>query len=141
MGDAVKNGEKTWDDINVNIRAFSLQYGMRNGDESDAKWVEEQIFANKDDSAFFRNGVKALSFSKDAENAVKEFAGQYLLCDEVINYMTVSMSDIYASHQDGLSSNIERACTYIHTQDDFVLISTLELATIAAAGGSLPPAI
>ena len=157
--DAVKNGEKTWDDINVNIRAFSLQYGMRNGDESDAKWVEEEIFANKDDSSYFRNGVKALSFSKDAENAVKvlerirteapkeyvnavnEFAGQYLLRDEVINYMTASMDDIYASHKDGLSSNIERACTYIHTQDDFVLISSLKSATTAAAGGSLPPAL
>merc|ERR1719394_1152559 len=84
---------------------------------------------------------ECLTLAKVNFDAVNEFAGQYLLRDEVINYMTASMDDIYASHKDGLSSNIERACTYIHTQDDFVLISALKSATTAAAGGSLPPAL
>merc|ERR1711892_1149068 len=154
--DSVKNGEMTRDDVNVDIRAFSLHYGIRLGDEADAKWIEEEIFAKIDDRDFFRNGVKALSYVKSAETATKvlarihteadqhfsyavgEFLKQYLLRDDVIVYLTNEMEHIFADHLHGLVGFIESSCTYIHTQTDEALIAQLKASVNVAAGGDLP---
>lgn len=50
--DKVKNGEIEWNGINVNIRTFSLNFGLREGDEEDYDWVEGQMFAAKDHEEF-----------------------------------------------------------------------------------------
>ena len=157
--DKVKNGEMSWDDINVNIRSFSLLYGMRNGDESDIKWLEEQIFAASDDSAFFRNGIKSLSYTKLASDAIKilerirkevpahfeyaveQFAAQFALRDEVIIYLTVSMGQTLNESIDVLASNIDSVCTYVHTKDDAEMIDQLKTATLAVFDSELPPLV
>ena len=41
--DRVKNGEIDWNGINVNIRTFSLNFGLREGDEDDFNWIEGQM--------------------------------------------------------------------------------------------------
>lgn len=57
--DKVKNGEIDWNGINVNIRTFSLNFGLREGDQEDYNWVEDQMFSAKDQEEFeaFASGL------------------------------------------------------------------------------------
>ena len=57
--DKVKNGEIDWNGINVNIRTFSLNFGVRQGNEDDYNWVEGQMFAANDQEEFeaFASGL------------------------------------------------------------------------------------
>ena len=57
--DKVKNDEIDWNGINVNIRTFSLNFGLREGDQEDYNWVEGQMFSAKDQEEFeaFASGL------------------------------------------------------------------------------------
>ena len=63
--DKVKNGEIDWSGINVNIRTFSLNFGLREGDEDDFNWIEGQMFGAKDQEEFeaFATGSFSISTS------------------------------------------------------------------------------
>ena len=154
---AVKNGEKTWADLNVNHRSFSLRYGIRLGDESDVKFIEDEIFANVDDQSFFREGVSALRWSKSIMDVIKvldrirtetpqhfsftvnELTKQFWLRDETVVLLANEMASIYPEYKDnGLASWIESACTYINTASDEQLIDQLKNAVNQAANDEIP---
>ena len=58
--DKVKSGKKVWRDIDVNIRIFSLNFGVRAGNEEDYQWVEEQMFDAMDGDDEFEVFATAL---------------------------------------------------------------------------------
>ena len=62
----VKSGAVTWDEINVNYRTFSLNFGVRAGTQEDYDWIEEQMW-NGDD---FRTFATALSWMTDTEASI-----------------------------------------------------------------------
>ena len=59
--DLVKSGAVTWDEINVNYRTFSLNFGVRAGTQEDYDWNEEQMYEGDD----FRTFATALSWMTD----------------------------------------------------------------------------
>ena len=58
--DKVKSGEKVWRDVDVNTRIFSLNFGVRAGNEEDYQWVEEEMFDAMDGDDEFEVFATAL---------------------------------------------------------------------------------
>ena len=58
--DRVKEKEIEWKDIDVNLRLFSFNYGIRLGDENDVLWLEDEMHKSNN-SVTFRSYATALS--------------------------------------------------------------------------------
>ena len=69
--DRIKSGEITLNDINVELQFQIIKYGIRLGDESDAKWVEDQMFAKPQDKSNFKNCLKSLRMTKKVDYAIQ----------------------------------------------------------------------
>ena len=136
----VKSGAVTWDEINVNYRTFSLNFGVRAGTQEDYDWIEEQMW-NGDD---FRTFATALSWMTDTEASIpviervrenapdqfaftmKEFGRQYLQRDVMLNWMIANSDVVYNEHDDSIPTIMTTMCAYIQTNADKSLIDAFE---------------
>ena len=80
----VKSGAVTWDEINVNYRTFSLNFGVRAGTQEDYDWIEEQMWENEDD---FRTFATALSWMTDTTASIPVIERVRLIL--IINLITL----------------------------------------------------
>ena len=72
----VRDGALEWDDLNINYRDFSLNYGIRNGNAEDLKFIADTIQRiPENDISTTKTYLKALSYMKQefAEEAFKIF--------------------------------------------------------------------
>lgn len=69
----VRSGQMTWDDLNVNFRDFSRNYGVRGGGLGEITWLKSLLSTVS--SSEERNYIKALSYMKPefADEAISLF--------------------------------------------------------------------
>lgn len=69
----VRSGQMTWDDLNVNFRDFSRNYGVRGGGLDEITWLKSLLSTVS--SSEQRNYIKALSYMKSefADEAISLF--------------------------------------------------------------------
>jgi len=134
----VMSGEMTWDEININMRDLSKNYGIRAGGKKEIDFVKQEIYSGNAGDATL--AIRTLSYmnsqsadlgyelfndlldDQDKDNlaiALEEFARQTETRDFTITYLQEfgkAANDLISLQ---MGTVVQNLCAYIQTQNEF----------------------
>lgn len=131
----VRRGELSWRQINVNIRGFAINYGVRaSKDRDDLQWLVEQreqlgdrkfveALSYTTDVEFVANYLDTLADDKDAfVAAIRQMGKSHYLRDPIFDYLIERQVDLSVTDWNNILVTL---CHYIQTLEDLVRVEQL----------------